>query len=94
MGKWVSDHGSVGAARRAARQDQEQDGTATVKSGGRLFIVGRSSFIVSDARYCASAFEHETRRPGWAPLREAPTTLGSEMQQKIRETGSSKNPFL
>ena len=37
----LSDHGSVGAARRAARQDREQDGTANGKSGGRLFIVHR-----------------------------------------------------
>ena len=36
----------------------------------------------------------KNRRPGRAPLRAAPTTLGSEMQQKIRETGLSKNPSL
>ncbi len=92
MIKWLGNHGSVGAARRAARQNREQDGKAAGKSGGLL--VHCESFIFSDARCCASAFEHETRRPGWAPLREAPTTLGSEMQQKIRETGLSKNPFL
>lgn len=31
---------------------------------------------------------------GWASLRVAPTTLESEVQRKIRETGSSKHPFL
>ena len=31
---------------------------------------------------------------GWASLRGAPTTLGSKNQRKIRETGSSKHPFL
>ena len=41
MIKWLGNHGSVGAARRAARQDREQDETATGKSGGRLFIVHR-----------------------------------------------------
>ena len=36
----------------------------------------------------------KNRRPGWASLRAAPTTLGAEDQQEIRETGLSKNPFL
>ena len=36
----------------------------------------------------------ESRMPEWASLREAHSTLGLEMQQKIRETGLSKNPFL
>lgn len=38
--------------------------------------------------------EQPPGRPGWAPLRVAPTTLGSEDQRKIRETGSSKYSFL
>ena len=60
MVKWVGNHGSVGAARRAARQDREQDGTATGKSGGLL--VHRGSFRMPDAH--ASAFERKTPAAG------------------------------
>ncbi len=66
------------------------NGKAAGFSGGLL--VHRESFRMPDAH--ASAFEHETRRPGWASLRATPTTLESEMQQKTRETVLSKNPFL
>ena len=64
-------------------------------SGGLL--VHRESFVVS--RFGRQMLTHlplnvKPSRPGRAPLWEAPTTLGSEMQQKIRETGLSKNPFL
>ena len=36
----------------------------------------------------------KNRRPGWAPLRGAPTPLVSAVQQKIPETEVSKIPFL
>ena len=57
-------------------------------------VVGRSSFIVLDGKCRAFAFERKNRRPGWAPLRGAPTTLVSAVQQKIPETEVSKIPFL
>ena len=68
---------------------------AAGKSGGLL--VHRWSFIVS--RSGCQMLTHlplnvKTGGPGRAPLRVAPTTLGSEAHRKIRETGSSKNPFL
>ena len=63
---------------------------AAEKSGGLL--VYRWSFRMPDAH--ASAFEHETRRPGWASLRAAPTTLESKDQRKFTETKLSKIPFL
>ena len=47
MIKWLGNHGSVGAARRAARQDREQDETAAGKTGGLL--VHRESFRMPDA---------------------------------------------
>ena len=67
---------------------------AAGKSGGLL--VHRWSFVVVDGKCRAFAVE---RIAPWAagmgsPLRAAPTTLGSRMQRKIRETGLSKIPFL
>ena len=53
--------------------------------------VSRPVRAVSDFFYDVS---RPSGRPGRAPLREAPTTLGSEMQRKIIETGLSKTPFL
>ena len=68
---------------------------AAGKSGGLL--VHRWSFIVS--RFGCQMLTHLPLnvKPGGRdglPWGGAPTTLGSEMQQKIRETGFSKNPFL
>jgi hypothetical protein len=68
---------------------------AAEKSGGLL--VHRWSFIVS--RFGCQMLTHlplnmKNRRPGWASLRAAPTTLVSQIQREITETGLSKNPFL
>ena len=56
-----------------------------------------SSFVVH--RFGCQMLTHlplniKTRRPGRASLRAAPTTLVSQIQREITETGLSKNPFL
>ena len=83
----LSDHGSVGAARRAARQDREQDETATGKSGGRLFIV---------SRFGCQMLTHlplnvKNRRPGRAPLGGSPYHVGIRDTTENQRNGVVKN---
>ena len=68
---------------------------AAGKSGDLL--VHRESFIVHRfgcQMLTPLPLNMKPQRPGWASLRAAPTTLVSQIQREITETGLSKNPFL